>query len=293
MSMGLKLLFVINSHAGPDDVSWQDIISNYFTGKQHDITYFMLGKNIDAAELKKQISQSKPDKVIAVGGDGTVMLVAKLITGSRAALGILPAGSANGMAKELNIPEIPEKALSIIETGTISCCDAIKINDNEISLHLSDIGLNAQLIKYFSEGNIRGKLGYVKVMFKTLWHAQKVSVFIQSGNTNIKTKAFMVIIANASKYGTGAIVNPEGKLDDGKFEIVIVRKLSLIEIIKTFFKPGSLDPQKIEVIQVSSVKIQTRRMIHFQVDGEYIGKIKELNASIIPGYINIIRGKMI
>lgn len=288
--MALKLLFVINASSGSNDTSWEETISNYFTGKQHEINYFMLEKNMDTTELKKIIGQSRPDKVIAVGGDGTVMLVAKLIAGSNAALGILPAGSANGMAKELNISETPNEALAIIENGTVSTCDAIKLNDDEISLHMADIGINAQLIKYFSEGNLRGKLGYLKVMFKTLWHAQKVNLFIQSRDYNIKTRAFMVIIANATKYGTGAIVNPEGKLNDGKFELVIVRKLSLIEIIKTFFNPGSLDPKKIEVIQVSSVNIQAKRSIHFQIDGEYIGKIKKLNAVIIPGYVNVIQG---
>ncbi|MEO6669308.1 MAG: diacylglycerol kinase family protein [Ferruginibacter sp.] len=288
--MALKLLFVINASSGSNDTSWEETISNYFTGKQHEINYFMLEKNMNTTELKKMIGQSRPDKVIAVGGDGTVMLVAKLIAGSSAALGILPAGSANGMAKELNISETPDEALAIIENGTVSSCDAIKLNEDEISLHMADIGINAQLIKYFSEGNLRGKLGYLKVMFKTLWHAQKVNLFIQSRDYNINTRAFMVIIANATKYGTGAIVNPDGKLNDGKFELVIVRKLSLIEIIKTFFNPGSLDPKKIEVIQVSSVNIQAKRSIHFQIDGEYIGKIKKLNAVIIPGYVNVIQG---
>ncbi len=77
------------------------------------------------------------------------------------------------MAKELNIPVIPEEALQVIENGEIKRCDAIKINEKDICLHLSDIGINAQLIKYFDEGKLRGKLGYAKVILKTLWHYKK------------------------------------------------------------------------------------------------------------------------
>ena len=129
---GLKLLFVINSVAGSNNTSWQDIISNYFTEKDFDVDYFFLDKDPDVEGLKKYISHSKPDKVIAVGGDGTVTLVARIVSATKAALGILPAGSANGMAKELNIPESAQEALAIIEHGVISCCDAIKINNKDI-----------------------------------------------------------------------------------------------------------------------------------------------------------------
>ncbi len=289
MNGSLKLLFVINARAGANKLSWQDMISNYFTGKQHDINYFILEKNID--ELKKKIAVIHPDRVIAVGGDGTVALVAKLIAGTNAALGILPAGSANGMAKELNIPVDPATALSIIENGEVIICDAIKINDTAICLHLADIGLNAQFIKYFDEGKLRGWMGYAKVMIKTLWRSQKITVNIQTGDAPIKEKVFMVVLANASKYGTGAVINPEGKLDDGKFEVVLVRRLSFIEVLKTLYRPKSLDPKKIEAIHVTSLKIQTRRNVHFQIDGEYQGKINKLDAVILTGYVNVVRGK--
>src|SRR6187549_3775776 len=120
MNGSLKLLFVINSRSGANNTSWQDIISNYFTGKQHEIHYFFLEKNISDDALKKHIGQLDPDRVIAVGGDGTVTYTGKLIAGTGAALGILPAGSANGMAKELNIPEDPAAALAIVEKGKVS-----------------------------------------------------------------------------------------------------------------------------------------------------------------------------
>lgn len=285
----MKLLFVINSRSGGDNKSWQDIIRNYFTGKEHTVDYFFLEKNTTDKQMRECINELHPDRVIAVGGDGTVTYVGKIIARSKMALGILPAGSANGMAKELGIPEDPAAALAIIENGNIYPCDGIQINEKEICLHLADIGINAQFIKYFEEGKLRGWLGYAKVIFKTLWRSQKITVSIDTDDRKINTRAFMVVLANASKYGTGAVINPEGQLDDGKFEVVIVYKLSLVEVLKTLFKPKSVDPKKIEVLHTRTINIRARRRAHFQIDGEYKGKATNLDAVILPGYINIIR----
>jgi YegS/Rv2252/BmrU family lipid kinase len=284
----LKLLFVINPVAGPDNTSWEEIIRNYFTEKPFNIAFLVLDTKPHIINIENKIKEFSPAKVIAVGGDGTVTLVAKIVAGTKAALGILPAGSANGMAKELNIPLDPEQALSIIEEGEIKCCDAIKINGKDICLHLSDIGLNAQLIKYFDEGKVRGKVGYAKVLLKTLWRKQKMQVIINVKNEEIRRNAFMVVLANASKYGTGAVINPTGALDDGAFEVVIIRKLALSELVKMVIKPQPFNPRKIETFSATSVKLETINSVHFQIDGEYKGKIKKLYANILPDYINFV-----
>ena len=285
---GTKLLFVINPVSGPADNPWQDIISNYFTGKSFTVDFYSLEKKPDVEKLKKYISETNPAKVIAVGGDGTVNLTASVIAGSDAALGILPAGSANGMAKELNIPEDPSQALSIIESGDIKKCDAIRINNKETCLHLSDIGINAQLIKYFDEGKLRGIAGYAGVVLKTLWRKRRMHLLIADKNSFIERDALMVVFANASKYGTGAVINPEGKIDDGVFEVLIVKKLALSYIFKVFFKFTRFNPDHAEVFHTKNVKIKAHKPMHFQIDGEYNGKVAEVEASILPAYVNII-----
>jgi diacylglycerol kinase family enzyme len=214
-------------------------------------------------------------------------MVAKKLLKTEMALGIIPAGSANGMAAELNIPVDVEAALNIVENGIVRKADAICIN-NEICLHLSDIGMNARLIKYFEEGNMRGKLGYAKVALKVLLRKQNIRVIMQSKGKEIKRDAFMVVLANASKYGTGAVINPKGDLYDGLFEVVIIRQLGIGTLLKMWLRPHTLDPKKIEVIQATSVRIQTHRKVHFQVDGEYLGKVRRVDADILPGQLNIL-----
>ena len=286
--MLVTLLFVINPVSGGHQKNDYEVaIKKYFELLPHKIKFFLLSGKNDAKELGKYIRLEKPEKIVAVGGDGTVSMVAKNILGTEMQLGILPAGSANGMARELNIPVNIEEALHIVEKGIVRKADTICIN-NEICLHLSDIGLNARLIKYFEEGNMRGKWGYAKVALKALFRKRHIRVIINAKGREIKRDAFMVVLANASKYGTGAMINPGGNLFDGLFEVVIIRKIGIVTLFKVWFRPRSLDPEKIEVIQAESVQIQTNRKVDFQVDGEYMGRVNIVNAEILPGKLNII-----
>jgi len=284
---GPDFLFVINPTAGNNNTSWQDIIHNYFTEKPFRIDYFTFTGKPNIAELKSRIEELKPARVVAVGGDGTVTLVANLVAGTEIALGILPAGSANGMAKEIGLPDEPEAALDMIVNGHVKSCDYIQIN-NYRCLHLSDLGLNAQLIKYFDEGKLRGKIGYARMILKTLWHKEKMQVIMNSRELEVRRNAFMVVLANASMYGTGAVINPLGQLDDGEFEVVIVRKLSFWSLMKMLLHPGPFNPKHIEIFPSTSVEISTLKHVHFQVDGEYIGKINKVTARIVPANIRLI-----
>lgn len=285
----LNILFIINPGSGTKGkTNWEEAIEKFFEPLPHKKELFLLtGKN-DAASISQKIEAGKYDRVVAVGGDGTVTLVARLLLGKQIALGILPAGSANGMAKELAIPDNPEIALDIAINGYVKCTDVIQINKKQICVHLSDIGLNARLIKYFDEGKLRGKWGYARVILRTLWHRQKMQVIIYSGDKEVKRVAFMVVLANASKYGTGAVINPEGDLHDGFFEVVVVRKLALSELLKMLFRPRPFNPKNIEVFKARSISITTQNRVHFQIDGEYLGKVDHVDAVILPSQLNLV-----
>lgn len=285
----LKILFALNPvSGGKSNQNWEAAVRDYFKDLRHTIEIFMLNGVHDAESLSYWINKMKPDRVVAVGGDGTVQMVAKQLLGSGIPLGILPAGSANGMAKELQIPNTPEEALSIVVNGTTKEADIIRINNKEICLHLSDIGLNAKLVKYFQESNWRGKLGYARVLFKALRKKRPMNVLIDLNGEKVERAAFMIVLANATRYGTGAVINPKGSLYDGVFEVVIIRKFSIGEIFKMFIRFLPLNPTKTEIIPATSVTITTYGKVHFQIDGEYLGKVKQVEARIEHRQLRLI-----
>lgn len=287
--VNLKILFVLNPvSGGKKKIDWEPLIKKYFMGLSHTIEFFVLSGKDDAGSLKYWFKKFQPQRVVAVGGDGTISIVAKQLFGTEMAMGILPAGSANGMAKELEIPEKPEEALDIIINGIIRSCDVIKINEKDICFHLSDLGLNARLIKYFDESPLRGMWGYARMVIKVLWRKKLLNAHIVADGLDMNTTAYMIVIANASKYGTGAVINPEGDVHDGKFEIVIVRKLSLPELFKMFWSYKNFNPRKVEIFRTREATITTRRKTHFQVDGEFKGKVDAVTAEIIASQLNLL-----
>jgi len=161
------------------------------------------------------------------------------------------------------------------------------VND-ELCIHLSDIGFNAYIIKKFDDLPQRGMWGYAKATWKALWSHHLMEVEFEIAGETIRSQAAMVVIANATMYGTGVKINPEGKLDDDVFEVILVKKYSVMEIIKIRLTNLPFNPEKIEIFATKNLQIKTKHKVHFQVDGEYMGKVNQVNARIIPAAISII-----
>lgn len=282
-----KILFIVNPGSGDHQTDLQTTIRDYFEGSEHKIELYSLPKKCSMDKLKRTINEAKADKVIAVGGDGTLKLVAECLLGTDTPIGIIPAGSANGMAKELGIPLELEEALDNCVKGTLKTIHAVMVND-ELCIHLADIGFNAYLVKKFDGLQHRGMWGYAKAAWQALWSHHKMEVEFSIKGKTIRSAAAMVVIANATMYGTGVKINPDGKLDDEVFEMVLVKTYSVMEILKLKFTEMKLNPENIETFQVTELAIKTKHKAHFQVDGESKGKVNRVKASIIQKAIKVI-----
>ncbi|MEO6541694.1 MAG: diacylglycerol kinase family protein [Ferruginibacter sp.] len=274
-----RLFFIINPGSGNSAINWETEIENYYRNSNYAIFIYKLPKDCPLQKLKDEINKFDPSTVIAAGGDGTVKLAAEAILGQNICLAILPAGSANGMAKELNIPMEPAKALAVITGGKQQSIHLLRIN-GELCIHLSDSGFNACLVKKFEEGSMRGQWAYVKAAWNVLWNHEKIYVEIVADNNKEKHEAVMIVLANATRYGNNVVINPEGSLTDDLFEIVIVKKISLTEIFKMRFSGGAFNKKKTAILQATAVTIHSKRKFHFQIDGEYRGKENKLEATI-------------
>ena len=285
----MVFLFAINPVSGGRDKSvWEESITKHFADLPHTAHQFYLDGKTDDKLIQEQIKRHRPDCVVAVGGDGTIKCVATQLLGTNISMGVLPAGSANGMARELGIPADVDASLDVIVNGTPKPVDVITVNDGDICLHLSDIGLNAHLVKYYAQNNFRGKFGYLRSVVNVLQKRRLLRVEINTNEECVQRVALMIVLANARMYGTGAVINPDGDLSDGQFEVVVFRRLSFWEILKLFWQYKPFDPKKIEILPATSVTIETHRKAYFQVDGEYRGRITKLSAKIRPSALTMI-----
>lgn len=283
----MKLLFIVNPGSGSDDTDFKTVITDFFKTLEHQFEIYELTKNCSPDQIKAAIDQAKATRVVAVGGDGTLKLVCELLKGTKTPIGIIPAGSANGMAKELGVPLAINEALDLAINGETKEIHAVVVN-GELCIHLADIGFNAYIVKKFDDLPQRGMWGYTKALWKALWSHHKMEVEFQIGKETIRSVAAMVVIANATMYGTGVKINPDGQLDDDVFEVILVKKYSLMEIIKIRFTDLPFNPEKIESFQTKGLRIKAKHKAHFQVDGEYIGKVNTITAELLPAAITVV-----
>lgn len=282
------ILLVINPIAGGTDK--QPIINAFKEHVSQDgnqsIIYETTGDN-DKEAIQKLIKEQNPDRIVVSGGDGTIREVADAIKGESIKVGLLPSGSANGLATNFDIPDSLEEQLDIALGDHFIAMDLIEIN-GYTCLHIADLGINAQLIKNYEKSEIRGKLGYLIQSFPTLLSSDfPFEVEIQCDDQTISEEGILVAIANANKFGTGAQINPTGKMDDGIFEVLVFKNFSIKGILETFYDDAELDPDFVKVIPCKNVSIQSRKPIAFQIDGEFIGDEQRVEAKMTPHKLNL------
>ncbi|MFV8226040.1 diacylglycerol/lipid kinase family protein [Christiangramia aquimixticola] len=242
----------------------------------------------DIEKIRQRIAENNIERVLVAGGDGTINLVAEAIKDMDISMGIIPAGSANGLAVNLQLPENVEDQVNIALGDKSIKMDLVCLNDI-ICLHISDLGINAELIKNYDESSIRGKMGYLIQSIPTLIKSNYPFHFnIRTPEGTKETEGILLGIANAQKYGTGANVNPGGKVTDGKFEILIFKKFSFSEILKTLRNETDFDPEVIEIFSTDEAVITCKKPVAFQIDGEYIGESTEVKVNILPQKLQIL-----
>lgn len=272
---------------GRDKTPIIEHVSEKLKNEPTTLKIFKTSGKRDKEELTEIIKNFDPTRILIAGGDGSIKLVAEILKDKQVPLGIFPAGSANGLAENLDLPTNTAELTKIALGDHFIKLDTIKVN-HELCLHISDIGLNAALIKNYEEGNIRGKLGYIIQSIPTLIKSNFPFQFtIEKDGRTINRKAVLLAIANARKYGTGSTINPHGAYDDGKFEILVFKEFNFTQIIRTFFENVELSEDFVEIFSTSKVTIECEKNIPFQIDGEYRGEVRHVEAEINPFQVKI------
>ena len=288
MSALKNYLLVVNPISGDIDKTEIIEIANNFAENENVnlIIFETTGKN-DEEKIQKLQKEYHIERIIVVGGDGTIKMVAEAVQEHNVILGIIPGGSANGLSVDLNLPDEIEENMKIAFRNDYMEMDMISINGKK-SLHLSDIGINAELVKNYENSNVRGKLGYALQAINTLTGLKEPFIAkIETKNRTVETEARMVVIANSQKYGTGVTINPDGVMNDGKFEIVILKNLDLIVFGKILSGNMPIESGDVEIISTDKATITTNVPVSFQVDGEYCDEVSKLEVEILPNQMKL------
>lgn len=222
------IVFIVNPKSG---IERQKEISHaidvHLDSKQytHEISFTEYARH--GTLLAREAAESGAYAVVAVGGDGSVNDVVHGLAGTDTALGIIPKGSGNGMARTMGIPLTTEEAVKVISNGKRAAMDIGYANDR-IFISNAGVAFDALISKKFAKSERRGLAIYSWLVTKHLWLYKTWDFHIIIDGKVMSEKAFMVNVANGTQFGYNFRIAPMASYTDGLLDVVIVRKFPKI-----------------------------------------------------------------
>jgi diacylglycerol kinase (ATP) len=285
--MKQEIWFIINPSSGISNKKRiENQIRKYLDSEKYMYSIFYTDYSGHGSELAKQGISEKVNVICAVGGDGTVHEIATALIQSDVKLAIIPCGSGNGFARHFNISERVKKSIKIINQGNFTRIDTATIN-NIPFIQVAGVGYDAKIAFDIVNNTFRGLFKYLLLIIKSYFSYKGVSI-----HANEKVdRYFMATVANTKEYGNGFQISPTSKADDGKLELVLVKKPPIYDLtwMTLRFLLGTSSCSKyVETIQLEEITFSTDSG-HFQMDGEgFLNKFSELNFQIVPKSLFVI-----
>jgi len=224
--MKRKLLYLINPISGTKRKPLlKKTIEKRTAGQKLSFEIGETRSDGDYASLREHIINEKFTDVIICGGDGSVSTITSFLLGTDISIGIVPTGSGNGLALAAGIPYSTEKALEIIFKGQSSPIDGFRIND-KFSCMMCGIGCDAQIAHDFANRKVRGLKTYLQLSALQYFKAQSFNFTIKTKDLSTDIDAFFITISNSNQFGNNITIAPKASLNDGLFDIVIVKKMN-------------------------------------------------------------------
>jgi len=263
---------------------------------EYDI-YFTEDKG-HATRLCEQALMKNYDIIAAVGGDGTLNEVGRVLIGTDIQLAIIPAGSGNGFARHIGVPLTLKGALKVInngkvrkiDTATIETVEGADSQKKEVFLSTAGVGFDAEMAYEFTKIEKRGFWPYIWAVARNFFTYKLKEYEIRVGNQLIKTRAFVVAFANSSQYGNNATISPTASLEDGFIDVCIFKGFSwlkLPELVFRFFNKTLDKSGYLDVIKTKQVIIKRNsNLVH--IDGDSVVLDEELEIKIKPLSLNML-----
>ena len=286
-----KLTAIINPVSGTASKKHvPDLLNQYIPSDRFEKQFFFSEYREHAFELASRAVKEKADYVIAVGGDGTVNEVARALVHSPSVLGIVPAGSGNGLARDLAIPMDSRKALEVMLERKVKTIDYCKANDR-IFFCTCGVGFDASVSERFDKRKNRGPLSYMKSVFDEYLQFKPDTYEIVFENEVLSRKAFLVTCANASQYGNNAYIAPQADMNDGMMDVAILSPFSPLDIghlLVQMFTKQMAKNRKIQYYRSKKLTLRRAKPGIVHIDGEPVFMDKSISLEVFHSGLNVI-----
>ncbi|SHF87488.1 diacylglycerol/lipid kinase family protein [Dysgonomonas macrotermitis] len=285
-----KIYAIINPVSGTKSKKEVPDMLASIDAHKYDVHLLITGYEGHATQIALDAVKENVDCVIAVGGDGTVNEVAKVLIDTNVVLGIIPSGSGNGLARDLNIPLNLKKAVEIIKEGVVSQID-YGVANGHIFFCTCGVGFDALVSEKALNQSSRGKLMYAKSMLDVYVNFKPERYKITTPDGNFDDKSFLVTCANASQYGYNGFIAPDANMQDGKMNIAILKSVLPMNIPQTALQLVSKNignnSNLVEII-TSEALIERESDGVMHLDGNAIQTDKNISVKIVKQGLKVL-----
>ena len=285
-----KLLFIVNRHAGIGYArQFEQMVKTACKANNAAYVIEYTKARGHATELASMAVRSGYNKVVAVGGDGTINEVARGLLHSGIPMGIVPRGSGNGLARHLGIPLNTADAIKSVFSDRSIAMDIFQVN-NKLSLNVSGIGFDGHVTNLFGVKSPRGLIGYITLCITEFFRFREFETSITTDDGTFKRNAFIIAIANSSQYGNNALIAPTASVCDGFLKVNIMKKVPLyrLDFVYAFFS-GKLGKSSFcEIIETRSFAFKTNGPVSYHVDGEPCGMADSFTITLTPSALQVV-----
>ena len=286
-----RIFFVINPISGTQGkkmiVEW---INQRIDRSKYDFEIIKTAYAGHATEIAADAVKQGVDIVVAIGGDGTINEIARALVHTSSALGIIPCGSGNGLARHLRIPMEPKAAIDLINENYQLCIDYGKIN-NIPFFCTCGVGFDAFVSLKFADSGKRGLLTYLENTLHESLTYQPETYEIENEEGTVKHKAFLIACGNASQYGNNAYIAPQASLKDGMMDVTILEPFTVLDVPSLSFQlfNKTIDQNsRIKTMRTQKIKIHRTKPGVFHFDGDPMMGEENLEVEIIPKGLNVV-----
>ncbi|MBP6447168.1 MAG: diacylglycerol kinase family protein [Saprospiraceae bacterium] len=266
-----KIRFILNPFSGVRrNIDLKALINEHIDLSLIELEIVFTESAGHARILSKEAADNDYYAVIAAGGDGTINEVASSLIHTKTALGIIPLGSGNGFAYHMGIRRDIIKAIKLLNDAYKISIDTGSLND-QFFINVAGLGLDAKVAFLTKKNKKRGFFPYFVATMKESIHFQYMKLTITTAEKEETGDYAMIAVANGSMYGYDFSIAPDAKMNDGLFDVVLIRKApifryfgtAVLMFLKSLHKSGV-----VQIIRCSDVKIKTEDAGYYHLDGE-------------------------
>lgn len=286
-----KILFIVNPiSGGVRKAGVVQKIQRLMDHNKFDVTVRFTESAGHATEIAAEAVKEGFPYVVAAGGDGTINEIGRALIHSDTALGVIPLGSGNGLARHLKLPLNTEKAIQLLNNAKVKAIDAGMMNEKAFFC-TAGIGFDAHIGKIFAGIKGRGFRGYISAVIREFAKYKPWNYKIHLKDRVFEHKAFLITFANASQYGNNAYIAPKAQTDDGKLQVCIFKPFPLYAMpglaIRIFTK--RIDRSSyMDTHDATELKVEREREGPVHMDGEPYEMGKDINVCILPGALHVL-----